>query len=70
MMKRIFDAIVERDEDGCFVVSVPALSGCHTQALTLEKLPRRVREAVALCLEVPGSTRLQFVGISRVEVRV
>jgi len=31
-MTRQFDVIVEKDSDGCFVASVPALPGCHTQA--------------------------------------
>lgn len=44
--------IIERDEDGYFVASVPALPGCHTQAKTLPALMRRVRDAVCLCLEV------------------
>ena len=67
-MKRIFEVVVERDEDEWFVATVPALRGCHTQAETLDALLQRAREAVELCLEVPGSTRPEFVGISRVEV--
>jgi predicted RNase H-like HicB family nuclease len=27
---REFTVVVERDEDGCYVASVPALPGCHT----------------------------------------
>jgi predicted RNase H-like HicB family nuclease len=70
MMRRTYDVVVERDEDGYFVASVPGLYGCHAQALMVEDLLLRAREAIASCLEVPGSTRLQFVGISRVEVPV
>jgi predicted RNase H-like HicB family nuclease len=29
---REFNVIIEKDEDGYFVVSVPSLRGCHTQA--------------------------------------
>ena len=47
-----FKIIIERDEDGFFVASVPALPGCHTQAKTLPELMSRVREAIQLCLEV------------------
>jgi len=50
--KREFSVIVERDEDGCYVASIPALPGCHTQARSLDKLMERVREAVELCMEV------------------
>lgn len=31
-MKREFNVVIEQDEDGYFVASVPALRGCHTQA--------------------------------------
>jgi predicted RNase H-like HicB family nuclease len=50
-MNRLFDVIIEKDEDGCFVASVPALRGCHTQAKSLDKLMDRTREAILLCLE-------------------
>ena len=30
-MKREFNVIIERDEDGYFVATVPELKGCHTQ---------------------------------------
>ena len=47
-----FKVIIERDEDGFYVATVPALPGCYTQAKTLEVLQTRVREAIQLCLEV------------------
>ena len=47
-----FKVIIERDEDGLYVATVPALPGCYTQAKTLEALQIRVREAIQLCLEV------------------
>ena len=50
--KRQFNVIVERDEDGYFVGSVPSLPGCHTQAKTLPELNKRIREAISLCLSV------------------
>ena len=62
--------MVERDEDGYYVASVPALHGCHTQARSLDELVSRVREAIELCLEVEGEPPegLQFVGVQRVRV--
>jgi predicted RNase H-like HicB family nuclease len=53
-MRRVFNVLVERDEDGWFVASVPGLRGCHTQAWTLEELVERVREVIELCVEVPA----------------
>ena len=49
--RRDFTVIVERDEDGNYVASVPALAGCHTQARSLDELIERVQEAIAVCLE-------------------
>ncbi|HZE87521.1 MAG TPA: type II toxin-antitoxin system HicB family antitoxin [Methylomirabilota bacterium] len=39
-----FRVIVEQDEDGIFVASVPAIPGCHTQGDSYE-------DAIELCLE-------------------
>ena len=49
---RQFDVVVEKDSDGFFVASVPDLSGCHTQALSLDELMERIWEVIELCLEV------------------
>lgn len=51
MAKQQFKIIVEQDEDGYFVASIPALPGCYTQAKTLPDLKERTREAISLCLE-------------------
>ncbi len=44
--------MVEKDRDGFYVYSVPALHGCHTQAKSLDELLIRTREVIELCLEV------------------
>lgn len=69
-MSREFDVIIERDSEGYYVASVPALPGCHTQARSLDQLMERVREAVELYLEVEGEAfeRLDFVGVQRISV--
>jgi len=51
MRKLVFTVVVERDEDGCLIASVPELPGCHTQAWTLNELMLRVKEAIELYLE-------------------
>ena len=62
--------VIERDEQGYSVATVPALRGCHTQAKNLDTLMKRVREVVALCLEEqdgdPGT--LELIGIQQVAV--
>jgi len=67
-MKREFNVVIERDEDGYFVASVPALRGCHTQAKSLDVLMRRIKEAIELCIEVEEPLTNQFVGVQRVAV--
>ena len=67
-MKREFNVVIEQDEDGYFVASVPALRGCHTQAKSLDVLMKRVKEAIALCIEVEEPVENQFIGVQRVAV--
>jgi predicted RNase H-like HicB family nuclease len=69
-MKRQFDVVVERDSEGFYVASVPALHGCHTQAKSLDELMERAKEAIELCLEAQGESieNLDFVGIQRVTI--
>jgi predicted RNase H-like HicB family nuclease len=65
-----FTVLIERDEDGYFVATVPSLRGCHTQAKSLDTLMKRVREVIALCLEEDdsGAGPLELVGIQQVTV--
>ena len=69
-MARQFDVIVEKDSEGYFVASIPALAGCHSQAKSLDELMVRIREAIELCLEVNGDDAepLDFVGVQRISV--
>ena len=68
--KREFNVVVERDEAGYYVASVPELPGCHTQARSLDKLMERIREAIALCREVEREVQslTEFIGVQRVAV--
>ena len=65
-----FNVVVERDSEGLYVASVPALPGCHTQASTREELLSRVREAIALHLEERGEEiePLEFVAVEWVTI--
>ena len=69
-MSKEFDVVIERDTDGYYVASVPALHGCHTQARSLDALMTRIREAIELWLEVERAPteKLSFVGIQRVSI--
>ena len=65
-----FTILIEKDEDGVYIASVPALKGCHTQAKTVEEVIPRIKEAIVLSLEVEKDELYQneFVGIQQVEV--
>ena len=63
----------EKDpETGLYVAIVPGIPGAHTQAKTLDKLQKNLKEVVELCLEEmdPESRKHlpEFVGIQQVEV--
>lgn len=64
-----FTVLVEKDEEGYFVATVPELRGCHTQAKSLDVLMRRILEAIALCLiDTPRPPRRTFVAVQQVKV--
>ena len=72
LVNKTLTVIVERDEEGWYVGSVPELPGCHTQAQTLDELMERIKEAIELYLEVEPDILQRdisrFVGIHHVEV--
>lgn len=66
-----FSVVVERDEDGYYIASVPELPGCHTQARTLDELTGRVKEAIELYLETEGTKtegKIELIGVQFIEV--
>ncbi len=68
--KRKFTVVIERDEEGYYVASVPALRGCHTQAKTLDTLMRRARQVIELRIEDGDKVddSLELVGIHQISV--
>jgi predicted RNase H-like HicB family nuclease len=63
--------MVERDKNGVYVASVPELPGCHTQAKNLDKLTKRIKEAITAYLKVEGAKpreSVELVGFQLVEV--
>jgi len=71
-MTKRFSVIIERDQEGYYVASVPSLRGCHTQAKSLDQLVVRIREAIELCMEVEGKDvePLDFIGVQQVSVSI
>ena len=46
------EVILEKDEDGFYVASCPAIKGCHSQGQTKREALENIREAISGCLEV------------------
>ena len=65
---RQFTVVIEQDEDGYYVATVPSLPSCYTQARTLEELAPRIREVIALCLTEQDAPRMKFIALEQVEV--
>jgi len=67
-MKRKFGVLVEKDEDGYYVASVPMLPGCHTQAKSMDALLERIKEAIEAYLEAEKDIEIsEFLGVQVVE---
>lgn len=47
--------IIEKDEDGFYVVECPTFSGCYTQAKSIDEALKNIREVIELCLEEKGN---------------
>lgn len=74
-----FKVLIEQDENGIYMASVPELPGCYTQGKTLEQARSRIREAIELVLEEEPQLRKekikspksssQFFGIEEVTIQ-
>jgi predicted RNase H-like HicB family nuclease len=69
-MSKEYSVIIERDTDGFYIASVPELSGCHTQAKSIDELMERIKEVISLALEDDDDVTepSQFVGVQRVVI--
>jgi predicted RNase H-like HicB family nuclease len=47
-----FKVVIEKGEDGYYVVTVPSLPGCISQGKTKEEALENIKEAIELYLEV------------------
>lgn len=46
-----YRVLIEHDEDGMFIIDVPALPGCISQGKTRGKALQNIQEAIAAYLE-------------------
>ncbi len=73
MEKKILDftVLIEQDEDGWYVATVPDIQGCHTQGKTISQVLERIKEVIEMCLEADGEDiePMKFIGIQKVQVK-
>ena len=68
-----FKVLIERDEDGCYVATVPALPGCISQGRTEMEANQNIKEAIELhlkCLAEDGVPITTRSGVREVAVAV
>jgi len=46
-----FNIVVERDEDGVYIASCPALQGCYSQGDTYKEAVENLKDAIRLHIE-------------------
>ena len=67
-----FDVLIEKDESGILIASVPELPGCYSQGKTIMEVTKNIKEAIELHLEtlkeVQKDSGSQFVTIKKVAV--
>lgn len=47
-----FNVVLDRDEDGVWVIECPSIPGCVSQGKTKQEALKNIKEAIQLCLEV------------------
>ncbi|KUG14044.1 hypothetical protein ASZ90_016319 [hydrocarbon metagenome] len=63
--------VIENDpEDGGYIVSCPALPGCHSEGDTIEEALQNIRDAIQGCLDVLNERAQQNQGKRIVEISV
>ncbi|MEI6102739.1 MAG: type II toxin-antitoxin system HicB family antitoxin [Methanothrix sp.] len=54
--------VLVQDVDGGYIVSCPALSGCHSQGDSMEEALENIKEAIVGCLESLAEERTRQLG--------
>ena len=66
-----FTVYIERDEDGIYIGSIPAVPSCYAQGKTQEEMLNNLQEVLMLCLRNTNQDALEntkFVGIQNLEI--
>ena len=70
-----YRVIIEQDEDGKFVASVPAIQGCYTEGKTFEESIRNIEDVIKLHVAarkerglLPDDSNTEFVGVKTLSI--
>ncbi len=53
-MTKQLPLIIEKDEDGIYVVECPLFDGCYSQGKTIDEALKNIREVLALVVKEKG----------------
>jgi len=56
--KHLLPIIVEKDEDGYYVVECPLFQSCYSQGKTMDEAVKNIKDVIALCLEEKQNIKL------------
>lgn len=72
-MKFQYTVIIERDEDGIYIASCPAIQGCYSQGRTIEEAVENLKDAIKLHLEARkelGESLPVETAVDKVEINI
>ncbi len=58
--KNQFPIIVEKDEDGYYIVECPIFDGCYSQGETLDEALKNIQEVIQICLEEKNAKEIMI----------
>lgn len=59
-----FKVVLQEAEEGGYIVSCPALPGCHSQGDSMEQALKNINEAIVGCLESLAEERTKLLSYS------
>lgn len=70
-----YRVIIEQDEDGKLVASVPALQGCYTEGDTFEEAIKNIEDVIKLHVAarkdrglLPDDSNTEFIGVKNITI--
>ena len=56
-----YRVVMERDEEGAWIVHVPSIAGCHTYGRSIRQATKRIQEALGLWVDDADEAELDIV---------